>query len=121
MGPPMLAWLLQQPSACAWSNGSRVAGWGLAPQWPGRAIAWAILTPMPLGELRAVTRLGRVFLDRQAGAYPRIEASVRPDWEPGLHFLRLMGFQSEGLLRKYDPLGQDHLMYARIRLNPCPS
>lgn len=44
----------------------------------------------------------------------RIEATTEADFAQGRRWLELLGFQSEGIMRKYGPDGADHVRYARV-------
>ena len=45
----------------------------------------------------------------------RIEATTEVDWVESCRWLQLLGFEYEGLMRKYGPFGEDHARFARIR------
>lgn len=92
-----------QPIACG----------GLITHWPGRAIGWLIIAPLPRMALWGkITRIVRQTL---AGApYHRIEATVRSDFAAGHRWIREFGFEPEGLMRKYGPDKADHWLYARV-------
>lgn len=89
---------------------------GLLPQWPSRAIAWALLT----GELtarhflRAHHKVVAVLAAAQRAGTRRIETSVDAGFDAGHRWVRALGFAPEGLMRAYSPDGRDHVLYARI-------
>lgn len=63
-----------------------------------------------------VTRMSRHILDGlQPEPYRRIEGTVRQDFGPGHRWMRLLGFEAEGAMRKREPDGADSVLYARIR------
>ena len=89
---------------------------GVIPQWEGRAIAWALL-----GD--SVNRYDMVWIHRQCqwiletqvkNGYHRIEAHIHEPFAAAHRWIRMLGFISEGLMRRYDPLGRDMRLYARI-------
>ena len=47
--------------------------------------------------------------------FRRIEASVLESFPQAHRMICGMGFVSEGLMRRYDPAGRDHRLYARVR------
>ena len=57
---------------------------------------------------RAVRRLIRLVPLR------RLEATCERGFLPSCRALELLGFQCEGLMKKYGPDGQDHFRYARL-------
>ena len=62
--------------------------------------------------------LHRAALRGLAGAgYRRLEAATFLGWRPGERWLRLLGFECEGVARGYTPAGDDASLWARVR--PC--
>ena len=98
------------------ANGAVVGCAGLLPQWPGRAIAWALLTPQLDARqfLRAHLRVRRVIETAQRDGMRRIEASVDAAFDAGHRWALALDFAPEGLMRRFSPEGRDHLLYARI-------
>lgn len=89
---------------------------GVIPQWEGRAIAWALLAD-------SVDRYDMIWIHRQVewilqtqikNGYRRIEAHIHEPFTAAHRWIRMLGFVSEGLMRRYDPLGRDMRLYARI-------
>ncbi len=100
-------------------GGGRVlAAAGLIPQVPGRALAWLMLSPAADRRARVLAlRHVRGVMDRRQAdpAFRRIEMFVRAA-EPWCgSFGRIMGFEREGLLRAWDELGRDYVLFARVR------
>lgn len=92
------------------------AVWGLQVQWPGRGILWAILsknitTQMFMTAHRVACRMIREWRDQ---GYFRLEASADVNFEQGNRWLKLLGFEFEGVARKYTPDGRDVNMYALV-------
>jgi hypothetical protein len=104
----------------AWTgkNDSRYLGCGgLYPVWPGRITTWFLLdASFDRYDLLWLARIGRNWLETVGPKLRvrRIEVTVRQSFRPGHLFVKFMGFEYEGLLRKFDPLGNDHVMYSRI-------
>lgn len=100
------AMLRDRPVACA----------GILPQWPGRAIAWALLTRElgPRQFLRAHHKVAAVLRAAHAAGIRRIETTVDAGFNAGHRWARALGFRPEGLMRAYSPDGRDHLLYGRI-------
>ncbi len=86
---------------------------GVIRAWPGRALAWALISqsagPYFVQLTRAMQRYMDLIPDR------RVEAVVDSGFDQGHRWLRLLGFQHEGRLRLYTPDGRDVDLYARLR------
>ena len=89
---------------------------GVIPQWIGRAIVWALLAD-------SVSRYDMIWIHRQVqwmldtqieNGYCRIEAHIHEPFAAAHRWARMLHFESEGLMRKYDPEGRDMRLYARI-------
>lgn len=101
------------PAYAAVVGGQVVACAGVIPQWPGRAVAWALIGkeagPHFIGIHRAVQRA----LDMHA--FRRIETGVVCDFEEGHRWAKMLGFVREGRMRAYTPDGRDCDLYALVR------
>lgn len=89
---------------------------GLA-QWPDLphiATAWAFVNRnISGGAFLAVTKASMAMLD--GAMQHRIEALCRADLEPAQRWLRRLGFDYEGIARRYGPDGSDFMRYARVK------
>jgi hypothetical protein len=91
---------------------------GFSLRWTGRAHAWCVLADaIPqsawIGIHRAVVvRMAQM----QALGVWRIEAEAAWQFFPGNRWLRLLGFEYEGLARGFGPGGEDFNRYARVTL-----
>ncbi len=98
---------------------------GVLPQWPGRAIAWALLTRNLSARhfLRAHHKVLSVLRSAQRDGARRIETSVDSGFDAGHRWVRALGFRPEGLMRCYSPEGRDHVLYAHVQpaASPKPS
>ena len=45
----------------------------------------------------------------------RLETQVFIDWPPGPRWVELLGFEREGLMRRYTPDNRDAWLYAKVR------
>lgn len=87
---------------------------GLAKQWSNRAQAWTILSKYVTGtKFVRLHKMVARFLDMQD--FTRIEMTVDHGFVQGHRWAELLGFQWEGLMRKYNPDGQDCDLYARVK------
>lgn len=100
----------------AWTalDGERVIGvGGLLPEWHNRAVAWTMLSGDIGHHFSAVHRATKNFLVRSP--YRRIEAHVDVGFEPGIRWMRMLGFEFEVYLKAFRPDGADMLQFVRIR------
>lgn len=86
---------------------------GLAPQWENRAIAWAMLSCSIGWDMVHVHRKVKEFLVK--APFRRIEATVDVGFKPGHRWMKMLGFEPEGVMRAYRPDGGDQVLYARVR------
>ena len=63
-------------------------------------------------RMYAVTKMTKLALSRFK--YLRIEAITETNFIPGNRWLKLLGFQLEGTMRKYDHFGNDYNLYSLI-------
>ncbi len=90
---------------------------GLIPQWKGRSIAWAWLSnKITHQDMVWIHRQVTDFLDKAqiSPDYKRIEASVHEPFKAAHRWVTMLGFKSEGLMKNFDPAGEDCRMYSRI-------
>lgn len=99
----------------AWTgfiNDRAVGCAGFAPQWEGRAVAWALFgRGIPKTVWPAIVR--KVRAETQ-GIKGRIEATVPFGFGAGCRLAKLLGFEIEGLMKAFGPDGSDHFLYARV-------
>lgn len=98
-------------------DGRVLAAGGLVPMWPGRGMAWLMLSPFAGRRDRAIalTRAQtQMKAAQQHAAWRRIEMYVRADAPWRDTFGDLMDMQCEGLMRGFDPFGRDYLLFARV-------
>lgn len=83
----------------------------------GVASCWAIIdkdiygSSMLWAHRVTVEKIDNALEDR----FHRLEMTVNTDFPQGSKWAKMLGFEFEGLLKKYDPWGNDHIMYARTR------
>lgn len=87
---------------------------GLSPQWQGRAVLWCyIATGIPKRIWPALHRAALRGL--AARDERRIEAQTYVGWAPGERWLRMLGFECEGMARGFAPNGADCSSWARVK------
>lgn len=97
-------------------NGIIVGCAGVLPHWPGRAIAWAVLSnQIPARAWPAITRkVIQVFDAAHAQGHARIECTVDCEHYTGMEWVRRLGFDKPVRLERYSPQGRDHFLYRRF-------
>jgi hypothetical protein len=86
----------------------------------GFAEAWSLTSEevrdVPISFHRVV--LGILSAYEKALRLTRIQMTVRENYEEGKRWARSLGFQEEGLMRKFGPDGSHHFLYARCLWQP---
>jgi len=103
----------------SWSmeiDGTIVASAGLVPLWAGVAEAWMIAGD-DLGKHRIkASRKIRIMLDdemRQQEFY-RAQSNIHCGFERAIRLAEWLGFENEGLMRRFGIEGADYFRYARV-------
>lgn len=86
---------------------------GVVRERDGLGKAWALVGQGFPRSWPAIVRYMREVLAR--ADIQRIEADVLSNFGEGCRLARMLGFDVEGLRRKYDPEGHDYFLYARVR------
>lgn len=95
----------------AWDGKTCLGVGGYAEHWPGRIGLWAFLSEDAGPRMVGLTRIVASNLDRLRDT--RIEATTVTTFAPGHRWLRLLGFEREGTMRRYAH-GLDYDLYARV-------
>ena len=86
---------------------------GIAHQWEGRGMAWALVSRHAGRKMRLLTRIISRYLD--AVNYRRIEMYVDAQFATGCRWATMLGFKDEGRLASFMPNGNDAFMYGRVK------
>lgn len=86
------------------------------PIWGGVASLGALFTPHLLKHPVSAIRVVRKLLDDGMKEHNlhRVEIAVQDNYRAGLRYAKALGFEPEGILRKYGPDQTDHVMFGRI-------
>lgn len=87
---------------------------GLMPMWENRAIAWALVSKDAGKCFTSIHKAVNNFLIY--APYRRIEANVDVGFKAGHKWIKMLGFEIEGLMKAYRPDGKDMFLYSRVRM-----
>ncbi len=84
--------------------------------WNGVGEAWLLLGKEAFARPRTVARHTVNMFDhmQEEHQYQRIQASIAVTDAKAKRFAEWLGFQNEGIMRKYGPDGSDYYRYARV-------
>jgi hypothetical protein len=110
---------LQQPG---WSytlieNGYILRCCGIVDMWPGVGEAWFIASSKIHENVRPFIRFAKTdVMDVvvEQNKLWRVQGVCKADWPAARRFARLMGFEEEGLMRKYGPEQADYMRIAKV-------
>lgn len=94
-------------------NGQTIFCAGVARQWDNRGAAWSMIGRDAGAHFVQIHRAVRRFLD--LCDIRRIEAYVDADFAEGHRWMQMLGFEREGRMRAFLPLGNDCDLYARVK------
>lgn len=101
--------------ATFWYNGlPAFIGCVLVQETVGQLMGWSTHDVEKCG--RELTLAANAFLnvvEEQYGVH-RLQCTVLADFDKGIRWMRRLGFEPEGTLRKYTTLGDDCVMMARV-------
>lgn len=87
---------------------------GVSGRWRKVGVIWALISCDAGPHMRTLIRATRGYLEN-VGDWHRVEASVDVGFEAGERLLMLLGFEREGLARRYRPDGGDCTIWAKIK------
>ncbi len=101
------------PCFSAVDNGEVLACAGVVKQWENRAIAWGLISENAGRQFVRIHKAVQRFLE--STDFKRVEAFVDSDFDAGHRWIKMLGFEYEGYMKNFSPLGKDCLLYARIK------
>ena len=90
---------------------------GLFPWWDGVGEVWMIpADDIQISSIMFIKAMGRLIdnLIRDNNLW-RIQATAEVGEEHHCRLLRVLGFEKEGLMRKFGPDKEDHFRYAKVK------
>jgi len=105
---------LSEAGGYAAVEGNRVLALGGAvAQWPGRSFGWTLVADDIGRHMFGLHKTVSDWLDGHGEN--RIETVVLDGFEAGHRWVKMLGFEHEGLMRKWGPDGCDYHLYSRVR------
>lgn len=103
------------PAFAALSPAGVICVGGTAQVWPGRGIAWSLVSASAGPYMVALTRAVRRVLD--APGYRRLEMCVDAEHPAAARWAVLLGFELETPkpMRSFTPAGRAAYLYGRVR------
>ncbi len=93
-------------------NGRPIICAGVAKQWEGRGLAWALMSDECGPYFVQITRAIKRYLD--AANWRRLEAQVDVDFARAIRWAEMLGFQVESHMPRFTEHGRDAFMYVRF-------
>ena len=88
---------------------------GVSKFWDGVGEAWLLVSDK-LPEYKWLSvKVMRIMFDRAMIDFNRIQAAVLASDPVAIRFIEFMGFENEGLMRRYGFQGADFYRYARVK------
>jgi hypothetical protein len=105
------------PAITAVVNNSPLAVFGFIHYWSGMAEFWSMFDDRMRRYPKSMTHIARQFLyiAERSEVLHRLQITVKSDDIRAYRWAKALGFEEEGLMRKFLPDGSDSYMMARIR------
>jgi len=85
---------------------------GISQQWEGRGLLWGVVSDSIGATMTPIHRVVARALDECP--FKRIEAHILDSFDEAHRWIRLLGFEREGVMRCFWR-GEDYALYARLR------
>jgi hypothetical protein len=89
---------------------------GVFPLWPGVGSAWSLTSDLVKKYPKSYYKATKQFLEAIISDWNlhRVQASTLAENGIACNWLRHLGFEVEGTMKKYGPDRADHIMFARV-------
>lgn len=110
------AWKNRGPGFTVINDNGIVMSGGVALLGWRRGEAWLLLSNLFYKYPIVSTKMIRNKLSDIIGQHGlvRVQSLVYPEFNAGMRFIEMLGFECEGLLRSFGPNNEDMLMYAMV-------
>jgi len=84
--------------------------------WKDVGEAWFIMSSIAYDKPFAAAKYSSILLDhvQEDAKLQRIQASVHTNDKQAIRYVEWLGFENEGLMKKYGPDGSDYYRFARV-------
>lgn len=98
-------------------NGHLVLCCGIVPMWAGVGEVWFIASNLIHTHKIPFIRFARQKMMEvvEANSLIRVQGVVKVGWDTALRFSKFMGFETEGIMKKYGPEGADYYRISWIK------
>ena len=99
-------------------NGQPIAALGCVLDYPGVAMAWALISEDARGHGVALTKATREVVEEWIDLYGlhRLHCLVTPGKEEYIRWIEAIGFEKESLMKHVTPDKQDMFLYVILRV-----
>jgi hypothetical protein len=98
-------------------DGVTIAVFGVKPLWKGVGHVFGYVTADAKQYPKTLVCCGRAIMEEGCSperGFWRLQATVESNFNRGIRYLMLLGFTIDGLLKRFGPDGNDHLMMSRL-------
>lgn len=84
--------------------------------WENVGEAWFVMSSIAYKKPFAAAKYSSLMLDhvQDDAGLKRIQASVHTNDQQAIRYVEWLGFENEGLMKKYGPDGSDYYRFARV-------
>lgn len=89
---------------------------GVHNMWRGVGEAWLVISKFGFDKPHTIAKWTNIMFDvlQEEHKYSRVQAAVSMQDETALRFVKWMGFEEEGIMRKFGLDGSDYARYAKV-------
>ena len=97
-------------------NGEVIGSGGIVPVYKHMAEVWLLLSGKVYKNRLTTIRNILINMDKmqKQHQFVRLQAAVKASWPEAVRFASWMGFENEGLMRKFGPDHEDYYRFAKV-------
>lgn len=97
--------------------GQPVAAFGSIQLWPGVEEVWSLMSERSRTHAKTLTRIAKRFVDfrMKSGGLHRVQMGVRCDDTRAVQWASALGFDIDGVMRKYGTDGSDFYIMSKVQ------
>lgn len=105
----------QKGSVSIFHDGSCIACMGIITLYEGRGYIWSIMGEDAGKHMVKIHKIATSLLEQIAPTMRRIEAYVDCDFPQAIRWIKMLGFEKEGIMKNFNPNGTDASLWARYK------